>query len=43
MNAQIDEIKRKSEIKIEDGEADMIRMLDTARAIPTNPIPKNSK
>lgn len=34
MNAQIDEIKRLGEIKIEDGEADMIRMLDTARAIP---------
>lgn len=43
MNTQIDEIKRKSEIKIEDGEADMIRMLDTSRAIPTNPIPKISK
>jgi len=40
MNAQLNEIKRKSEIKIEDGEADMIRMLDTARAIPTNPNPK---
>ena len=40
---QLDEIKRKSEIKIEDGEGDMIRMLDTARAIPTNPVPKNIK
>ncbi len=37
---QLDEIKRKSEIKIEDGEGDMIRMLDTTRAIPTNPVPK---
>jgi hypothetical protein len=37
---QLDEIKRKSEIKTEDGEGDMLRMLDTARAIPTNPIPK---
>jgi hypothetical protein len=43
MNAQFDEIKRKSEIKMEDGEADMIRMLDTTRAIPTNPNPKITK
>lgn len=40
---QLDEIKRKSEIKIEDGEGDMIRMLDTTRAIPTNPVPKITK
>lgn len=40
MNSQFDEIKRKSEIKIEDGEADMIRMLDTSRAIQSNPNPK---
>ncbi len=40
---QLDEIKRKSEIKIEDGEGDMIRMLDTTRAIPNNPVPKNIK
>lgn len=37
---QLDEIKRKSEIKTEDGEADMIRMLDTTRAIPSNPNQK---
>lgn len=37
MYAQLDEIKRRGEIKIEDGEGDMLRMLDTARAIPTNP------
>lgn len=37
MNAQLDEIKRKGEIKMEDGEADMIRMLDTTRAIPSEP------
>jgi hypothetical protein len=43
MNAQIDEIKRKSEVKMEDGEADMIRMLDANRAIPTNPNPKITK
>jgi hypothetical protein len=40
MNAQLDEIRRRGEIRIEEGEADMIRMLDTARAIPTNPNPK---
>jgi len=40
MQWQLDEIKRKSEIKIEDGEGDMIRMLDTTRAIPTNPNQK---
>lgn len=43
MNAQLDEIKRRGDIKIEDGEGDMLRMLDTRRAIPTNPNPKNSK
>ena len=40
MQWQLDEIKRKGEIKMEDGEGDMRRMLDTARAIPTNPEPK---
>jgi hypothetical protein len=39
LNSQFEEIKRRGEIKIEDGEADMIRMLDTARAIPNNPKP----
>jgi hypothetical protein len=34
---QLDEITRKSNIKIEEGENDMLRMLDTTRAIPTNP------
>ena len=43
MNAQLEEIKRRGEIKMEDGEADMIRMLDTTRAIPTDPNPKNIK
>jgi hypothetical protein len=43
LQAQIDEIKRKSEIKIEDGEGDMLRMLDTTRAIPSNPNPKITK
>jgi hypothetical protein len=40
MQWQFDEIKRKSEIKMEEGESDMIRMLDTTRAIPNNPEPK---
>lgn len=40
MQWQLDEIKRKGEIKMEDGEGDMRRMLDTARAIPTSPEPK---
>ena len=42
---QMEEIVRKSEIPKEQGESDMIRMLDTARAIPTpskNPIKKPS-
>lgn len=37
---QMDEIVRKSEIPKEQGEADMIRMLDTSRAIPNNPKPQ---
>ena len=43
MQLQLDEIKRRSEIKIEEGEGDMIRMLDTARAIPNTPILKPTK
>ena len=35
---QMDEIVRKTEIPKEDGESDMIRMLDTARAIPSTTI-----
>jgi hypothetical protein len=34
MQFQFDEITRKSQIKIEDGESDMLKMLDTTRAIP---------
>lgn len=33
---QLDEISVKKQIKMEDGESDMLRMLDTARAIPSN-------
>ncbi len=36
LNSQLEEIKRRGEIRMEDGEADMIRMLDTTRAIPNN-------
>lgn len=35
---QMDEVVRKSEIPKESGESDMIRMLDTARAIPSTPV-----
>jgi hypothetical protein len=34
LNAQFEEINRKQQIPLEKGESDMIRMLDTARAIP---------
>lgn len=40
IQSQLEEIKVKSEIKIEEGERDLIRILDTTRAIPTNSIPK---
>lgn len=35
LQQQFDETIRKSKIKMEDGESDMIKMLDTARAIPS--------
>lgn len=35
LQQQFSEIDQKSQIKMEDGEKDMIRMLDTARAIPS--------
>lgn len=40
MQWQLDEINRKSEIKTEDGESDMLKMLDTTRAIPMGHDPK---
>lgn len=40
MQLQLEEIDRKNSIKTEDGEADMIRMLDTVRAIPNTHDPK---
>jgi len=36
LDAQFQEILRKEKIPLEQGEADMIRMLDTARAIPSS-------
>jgi len=36
---QMEEIVRKTQIPKEEGEADMIRMLDTSRAVPSNPKP----
>ncbi|MGL2962771.1 hypothetical protein ACSVH2_02990 [Flavobacterium sp. RSB2_4_14] len=40
MQFQLEEITRKSNIKLEDGESDMLRMLDTTRAIPMTHDPK---
>lgn len=40
LQTQMGEIIRKSQIPKEEGEADMIRMLDTSRAIPNTPQPK---
>ncbi len=40
MQWQLDEIKHKSEIKTEEGESDMLKMLDTTRAIPMVHDPK---
>ena len=41
LQQQFAEIDTKNQIKIEDGEADMIRMLDTTRAISSKPIGQN--
>ncbi|NMH28289.1 hypothetical protein [Flavobacterium silvaticum] len=38
LQMQFDEIVRKSKIPTEQGEADMIRMLDTTRAVPTGGV-----
>ena len=40
---QLNEIVVKKQIKTEDGEGDMIKMLDTTRAIPNHPNPKITK
>ena len=39
LERQLDEIEVKSNIKIEDGENDMLKMLDTNRAIPNPNTP----
>ena len=41
LQLQMDEIVRKSKIQMEDGEQDMIRMLDTTRAVPSIKTDKN--
>ncbi|MGG7035908.1 MAG: hypothetical protein ACI7YS_12050 [Flavobacterium sp.] len=41
LQQRLDEITRKSQIKMEEGESDMLRMLDTTRAIPNSgPAPQ---
>ena len=40
LTQQMEEIIRKSAIPIEEGESDMIRMLDTTRAIPNKIVPQ---
>lgn len=39
LQRQMDKITEKSKIPVEDGESDMLRMLDTTRAISTTPMP----
>jgi hypothetical protein len=39
LQRQMDKITEKNKIPVEEGESDMLRMLDTTRAIPTNPVP----
>jgi hypothetical protein len=42
LQSQLDEIVRKNTIPKEEGESDLIQMLDTSRAIPNRQIlPKN--
>lgn len=43
LQSQMGEIVRKTQIPKEEGEADMIRMLDTSRAIPNTPKPENTE
>jgi hypothetical protein len=38
LQVQMDEITRRSQIQTEEGESDLIKMMDTTRAIPNNPI-----
>jgi hypothetical protein len=39
LQRQMDKITEKSKIPVEEGESEMLKMLDTARAIPTTPMP----
>ena len=38
LQTQMDEITRRSLIKTEEGESDLIKMMDTTRAIKENPM-----
>jgi hypothetical protein len=37
----MDKIVEKSKIPVEEGESDLLKMMDTARAIPNTPIDPN--
>jgi hypothetical protein len=39
LQRQMDKITEKSKIPVEEGESDMLQMLDTTRAIPSTPTP----
>ncbi len=41
LQAQMDEITRRSQIQTEEGESDLIKMMDTSRAIPNVPMDVN--
>ena len=41
LQRQMDKITEKSKIPVEEGESDLLKMLDTTRAIPNSPIDKN--
>jgi hypothetical protein len=39
LQRQMDKIVEKSKIPVEEGESDLLKMMDTARAIPSTPVP----
>ncbi|WP_035669141.1 hypothetical protein [Flavobacterium sp. 83] len=41
LQRQMDKIVEKSKIPVEEGEADLLKMMDTARAIPNTPVPNS--
>jgi hypothetical protein len=41
LQRQMDKITEKSKIPVEEGESDMLRMLDTTRAIPNTTLDSN--